>query len=348
MMKRKVLSRKLRWAVGILFLLPVVAMAQIATGPDPGIDGYLSIGPDEYGSWSSAGWGGGGDGFNPLGAHTLQEAAFTSGFFLFSAGTQRELLTENANWYGFLDDASLSRSITVPNAFSDSSGDGVNDTVTSAFRVFGGTTDLAFDLTQRVSPFAAGVSFVQQDYTVTNTANEPISFSMVRAFDGDLLWDGGGGWEDDEVGTSMHSAGLGPYVFEQEATDPSVTAITVSSLVGGNYYGGKHGITPPNGPPAYAYGTDTQVWDAFGIPASWVNHIAGVGYNTNGVSGPQPPGSTPPYDGFIGMDIPLEELAPGESRTITVFHTYGQNIPVPEPTSLALLALGALCLRRKL
>ena len=346
-MRHGLLSGKLFWAVGVMLLLPVAASAgYIATGANSNVDGYLDMGPDEYGSWCSATFGGLGDHFNPAGAHTLQEAAFTSGFFLFAGGNQRELLSGITDWQNvFAPDATLSRSVIMPNAFSDSSGNGVIDTATSAFRVFGGATDLAFDLTQRVDTFAAGVAFLRQDYAVTNNAATPISFWMVRAFDGDLLWDGG--YDNDEVGTSMHGAGLGPYIFEQEASAPSVTAVTVSSLAGGDYYGGKHGITPPNGPPMYAYGTDTQVWDAYGVPASWANHVAGVGYNTNGVSGTQPPGSTSPYDGFVGLGFQIDDLAVGETRMITVFHTYGQNTPVPEPTSLVLLALGALGLRRR-
>ena len=32
------------------------------------------------------------------------------------------------------------------------------------------------------------------------------------------------------------------------------------------YYGGKHGVEPPLGPPPYDYGTDNEVWDENGIP----------------------------------------------------------------------------------
>ena len=346
-MERKLVPRRLCWAGGILLLLPAVAGATlIATGPDPSADGYLSIGSDGFGAWSSTTFGGQGDIFNPSGAPVGMEAAFTSGFFLFAGGNQRELLTSNGTWQGvFPADTSLSRSIITPNAASDTNGDTVDDMLTSAFGVSGGATNLVFGVTQHVSTFGPGVSFVRQDYTVTNDGIDPITFSMVRAFDGDILWDGD--FANDEVGTSMHGAGLGPFVFEQDPGDPGITAVTLSGLAGGAYYGGKKGVTPAGGPPAYNYGTDTQVWDAYGVPTSWANHIAGVGYNTNGVSGPAPPGSTAPEDGFIGLGFLIDDLAPNETRTITVFHTYGQNTPVPEPSAIALLLFGAACLRRR-
>ncbi|MHC4992858.1 MAG: hypothetical protein ACYTGC_17945, partial [Planctomycetota bacterium] len=92
-------------------------------------------------------------------------------------------------------------------------------------------------------------------------------------------------------------------------------------------YGGKHGITPENGPPAYDYGTDTEVWDAGGIPATWQSHIAAVGYFTDGVSGSFPPGATPPEDGFVGLDVSVD-LGTAGGTTITVYHTYGANTPL--------------------
>ncbi|MEE9293855.1 MAG: PEP-CTERM sorting domain-containing protein [Phycisphaerae bacterium] len=97
----------------------------------------------------------------------------------------------------------------------------------------------------------------------------------------------------------------------------------------------------------FGFGTDLQVWNAFGIPKSWENFIAGVGQGINGVSGTAPPGGTPPEDGFTGLDFLFElggggGLGPGDSTTFTVFHTYGQNFPVPAPGALALLGLAGL------
>ncbi len=323
--------------------LPLEGTTSIATGASSGLDGYLGIAPDDYGSWASTTFGGGGDMFNPAGGSGALEVAFSSGFFVFvpSAG-QRELLSDSADWQNvFTPDFSLDRSITSPLMASDTSGNGVADTLNSAFNVFGGSTNLGFDLTQRVSSFDAGVSFMQQDYTITNNGNGSVAFQLVRPFDADMLWSGDFG--DDEVGTGFHGSGLDPFVFQQEVGD-STTAMTLSSPQGRFYYGGKNGVDPGGVP--FAYGTDTQVWDMMGIPASWQDYIAGVGAGINGTSGAFPPGSVTPADGAIGLDMSIA-LDPGESTLVSLMFTYGSNVPAPEPGTLAILGLGVLCMRRR-
>jgi len=303
---------------------PALGTLQIATGPDSSSDGYLEIAPDDYGSWSSAGFGGGGDGFNPSGARGVQEVAFTSGFFLFNpAFGQRELLSQNDTWQAvFPPDTTLTRTVTSPLVASDTNDDSVNDTLNSSFSVGGGMS-LSVDLTQTVSSDTPGVSVLEQTYVITNNGGSA-NVVFVRVLDADLVW-GAADFADDEVGTSMHGAGQGPFVFQQEASDPGNTAVTISGA-GGDYFGGKHGVEPEGGPPPYNFGTDVDIWDAFGIPTTWRSHIAGVGYDKNGVSGTAPDGSTAPEDGFIGLEFPVS-LGSDETVTITVFHTYGANSP---------------------
>ena len=300
----------------------------IATGPDNTVDGYLEIGADEYGSWGSFGLGGPyTELFNPATPDLdLLEASFTSGFFLFvPALGQRELLSDNGDWQAvFAPDSSLERLVLSANVASDTNSDGVNDTLTSSFGVQGGGTALLFDLTQSVAALGGSVATMTQEYTVTNMGSSMVSFDLVRAYDGDMVWSGD--FSNDEVGTSQLADGVGPFVFEQEVVPPGVTAVTVSGSGAGDYYGGKNGVQPEGGPPPYGFGTDVQVWDAFGVPTSWRNHIAGVGYDTDGLSGPAPPGSIDPEDGFIGLDFSLT-LAPDASTTITVVHTYGSSGP---------------------
>jgi MYXO-CTERM domain-containing protein len=348
----RVSGRRLICAAGAVLVLSSAANAvfmPLATGPDPLVDGYLMISPDDYGSWAHTTFGGGGDLFNPAGALGPLDATFTSGFFLFTGGG-RELLSDNqVSWQdglGFSGDGSLNRSIIAGLTTSDTNGDGIDDMATSSFAVTGGPTNLRFELSQRVVSAGGGVSYMQQDYTVTNNGSEPIDMNLVRVFDGDLLWDPDGDFGNDEVGTTMHGAGLGTYVFEQDASDPSITAITLSSLAGNAYFGAKRGVDPGGAGLPYDYGTDTEVWDNFGMPANWVNHIAGVGYNTNGVSGTNPPGSGDPADGYVGLGLDIS-LGSEDSMTFTVYHTYGQNTPIPTPGALALLALAGLGARRR-
>ncbi len=305
--------------------------------PGPGTEGYLSITLDDYGAWAHTTFGGLGDDFHAFGLLPIRPMAFTSGFFLFGPGVERELLADNVPWQGtgvpnIGVDASLDRMVISANVASDTNGDVANDRADSSFRVTSATTNLKFDLIQHLSLHATipGVSYLRQIYTVRNDGAVAISFNMVRVFDGDLEWSGG--FENDEVGTNMHPAGpAGSYVFMQEVIHPDITSITLSGERGqaGNYFGGKHGLTPGGGPPPYDFGTDTEVWDAFGIPTSWQNHIAGVGYSpTNGLSGAAPPGSTVPQDGFIGLDFSVVNLPAGGKTTILMVHTFGLNSPV--------------------
>ena len=333
----------------------------IANGSDPSVDGFLSVAPDDYGEWASVTFGGGGDIFNPAGAFAPLEATFTSALFLsVPSRTQRIVLTDNPNQLALGNDASLAIAVSSPLAASDTDGDGVDDTLVSSFTATGTNTALSFDLTQAVSSPAAGVALMQQDYVITNDSGMSVDIVLARVYDGDLLWDGD--FSNDQVGTGYNMAGGDVYVFEQEAAAPTPTSITISSPQAISYFGGKHGVQPAGGPPPYDFGTDTEVFDAFGIPASWVNHIAGVGYDLDGVSGTAPAGSTAPEDGFTGIGFSFT-LAPAESTTISVSHTYGQDFPgQPVPTIeiptlgwtglaalAAVLALaGGLLVRRRL
>lgn len=341
------------FGLGALLLWTATANAgpvQLRTGASSAADGYLEARPDEYGAlaanFTSGAIGTNGDTFNPAGAATAQVVSFTNGFFLFGPQGQRELLSDFPDWQAttngaggpaFSADASLSRSILTPNAAIDTNGDGVNDLANSEFRVFGGATDLRFQLQQRVVNVSSGVSYLQQDYTVTNQSTAgAIAFTMVRAADLDLVFDNN--FETESVGTTANGAGLGPYVFEQEPNQPG-QSMTLSIPTGGSYYGGKHGLIPGLGAPAYDFGTDTEVWDANGVPTSWVNNIAGIGYSTNGISGASPPGSTAPRDAFMGVDLSLS-LASGQSTSFQVFHVYGQTSPIPEPAAATFVAIG--------
>jgi hypothetical protein len=328
--------------LGMLWAAGSPAVAQIATGPDSAVDGYLQIGVDSYGGWASATFGGAGDSFNPAGPFTAMEVAFTSGMMLFVDGSERALLSTSTDWQDALAAPNLTATITSPNVLTDTNSDGVDDMAVSGFTATSATTNLSFRLEQKVETLTAGVSsYIDQTYTVTNAGAAPVDIQMVSAFDADVPWLGG--FTNDQVGTSMWGAGQGTYVFQEEPGDPGITAVTLSSESATAYYGGKNTVVPVGGPPPFGFGTDVQVYDNFGVPTSWTNEIANVGAGINGVSGPNPNNAgSGAGDAFIGLQFLLAGLQPDETRAFTVRHTYGQNF-VPEPSGLALILGGVAC-----
>lgn len=320
---------------------------RLRTGPNSAVDGYCDIAPDEYGSWAQPFTGGEGpndDHFNPAGSttggtpHPLRQVCFTNGFFLFAGPIERELLSDNADWQGvssagqpFGADPTLERIITSENVAFDTNGDGADDMATSAFRVFSpaGTTNLDFQLVQRIRTAGPGVAVFEQQYMVTNLSAAPISFALVRAVDGDLIYTETN-FANDEVGTTCNAAGIGRFAFQRDRDAGEAYDSTGLVVHGGPdgrfYYGGKQNHTPPNGPPIMGFGTDVQIWEARGVPQSWQNYIATVGYNVDGVNGVV----TGTQDTFMGLDFTLN-LLPGQMQPVAISQTYGQITPARPP-----------------
>lgn len=314
----------------------------LATGDDPGVDGYLEVCVDPYGAWASESYGGSGDLFNPLGADGPQPVAFTSGFLFVNPWTlERELLANNTVWQSLLPaDATLDREIILGSIASDTDGDGVDDKAFSMFRVTGAGFSLRFYLEQQVAFLGGGVSTLTQAYAVINESGVFLDFILVRQLDGDLIWDGGIG--NDSVGTgTIGSPGNDRHVFMQDVGDDA-TAVTLSmapNLWESYYYGAKAGVDPDDagsGPP-FGGGTGTEVWDNYGIPSTWVNFIAGVGADTDGQSGASPAGCTPPCDAGIAIDQYFQTDADFDP-ILTVRHTFGDNAPVDLEPCGALVA----------
>jgi hypothetical protein len=307
-------------------------------------DGSLRIRTDAFGSFQNIlGQPGNGDIFDPPSAGAgAGQPTFSSGLFLFVAGTHRELLSDSCAWQNsdltqqppgdpsryFEADSSLTRLVTDCCLLSDTNGDGTNDTIGSAFSVTGVDVDLAFQLTQFVSePNADDAAYLRQDYEITNNGAAPLPLTLVRSYDGDLPWAGSPPHSDDWVGAAQ--AGEPWYVFERDPSSNRL-AVTLSSPTPPDaYFGGKTGIDPdgPGGSPPFGFGTSNALWDAFGVPDSWRNFVAGVGYSTPGESGSQPAGSSDPYDAFCGLQFDWT-LQPGKSRTLTLIHSYGSTHPL--------------------
>jgi hypothetical protein len=302
----------------------------MATGDDNTVDGYLRVKSDPYGSYADPGFGGtpgGSDEFNPIGLDPSQPT-YSAAYYVFLRDTnQRELLSNNPDWqdqYDFSADDSLDREITQINVETDTNSDGVTDQLNSAFHVTGAGVDLSFALQQNVDSPEPGVATMTQQLEITNNLGQPITFELLRVLDGDLLWVGDA--SDDSVGTGTNgNPGADRYGFIQEAGMPE-TALTMSSPSAVSYAGGKLTVNPDPGDPdcpEYGYGSDTDQWDAYGLPDCWRNNIANVGYDTDGTSG-----STPGTDAHVDLRAVISLPAgPAASQMVTWTHTYGLPYP---------------------
>jgi len=307
-------------------------VACMATDPSPDVDGYLEVCPDAYGAWTSPSYGGQGDRFNPVGPLGDEAVAYSSGMYFFRPDElQRELLSSVEDWHVTCDDVSLQGEVLGDVQELDTDGDGVTDALISAFRVWGPGVDVTFDLEQSVERIVAGdgdvAAALTQAYTITNNLPAPIDFDLLRVYDGDLVWAGSEG--DDSVGTQHAADANSVYIREDGLPE---TTITLSSPDGSGYIGAKQGVDPdgPGPGPAMGFGTDTQEWEAYGIPEGWENFIPDVGYEINGESGPHPSGCWPPFgcDAHLGLWIPVS-VPPGGQVSITIQHRYGGELPCP-------------------
>jgi hypothetical protein len=305
-------------------------------------DGHLQLALDEYGSLQAISANPNQDLYDPVGAATERSPTYSSVFYLFVGDVSRELLSASAGWQdhvwpdgsAFSDDGSMERVVTATPAAGDSTpGDGIEDTLTSAFTVLGMADPnhpavLTFELTQFVSESdPPGTAYLRQDYRITNQGGQPVTLRLVRVYDGDMPWSGDPVFADDWVGAGQNWEGW--YAYQQEPDDDRL-AVTLSSFTSPDaYFGGKHGVDPDGsgGDPPFGWGTSVEIWDAYGVPTAWQDYVAGVGYNIAGVSGSNPPGSVPPADGFVGLQFELT-LQPDEQTPLTLVHSYGTTRPL--------------------
>lgn len=281
-------------------------------------DGRLDIRLDEYGStYADFNTGLGGDLYDPPGVLTANAVTINAGLFLLVSTSHRELLSSSVQWTSQgPDDASLTKSIISPNVACDADGDSCDDTLRSAFTVTGAGVSLDFSLYQSVRRAASpGVAYLVQAYRITNTGGSSLTFKLHKSWDVDLYWSGD--WNNDEVGAGTDSGRR--YVRTGEVGTPAAT-FPLSSLTAPTfYYGGKSGHVPTGGGPAFGTGTG-RIWSTYGMPVSWRNYIAFLGYNVNGLSGLQA------GEAQVGLEWNIT-LAAGASTTLVIQRTYGQTTP---------------------
>ena len=234
---------------------------------------------------------------------------------------------------------------------TDTNADGVDDTKVSTWELISMSgmdtswvlTQHVFNATPKGGPLVAIVTF---EFEITNNTGDPVDFILHRHLDIDSTF-GPGGFGNDNVGTRTNGApGVDRFVYQGEVGHPE-WSITLSSPTGGVYYGVKQLVNPQgngcvdgvcvggdlDGEPCKddlfclggceftLAGTTSQICLNLGTPECWKNHIASVGYDTDGDSG-----ANPGTDAAFGMEIPVS-IPANDVVIVNVMLTYGAETP---------------------
>jgi hypothetical protein len=293
-------------------------------------DGRLTIPVDPFGAWYVDFTTGASRGelYDPAGALRPDYPTFATGTYLFVGTSYRVALNQEPGWGGSpIYQPTLTATVTArPTALNYAYNDGIDDTAIASFTVTSddNSVNLSIDMLAAVRRPA----YVVVRYRITNNASSAISFKLYRAWDLDLYWRTGQGndFANDEVCGGVYGGqgypyqgefGLGVVRFALSSLNP-----TSGYVAAKNNYRDDNWPDDPNDPndcPTMGYGTDIQEWNAYGIPACWVNYVAYFGVGP-GCSGDQA------GDGHIGVEVPVS-LAAGGSATVTFIHTYGSGQP---------------------
>ena len=310
---------KIKWLVSTF----VAAFASVASAAPytltnaPG-DGSVTVGVDGYGAFgSSVGSDSANAVYDPVGSGAPAATTFQSGVAIrFGTSGGRSFLTSgDIGGTGGLANPTVTGTTTLG---------------ASSF-TFGG---LSFALTQTLTPLLSGTtqtgSVLTQAYTITNPGLASSSFELIRYLDGDLLFDGSlvdGGGRLFLGGTEV--------LFETDSATGTATSTTFVGITG------EGGTTPV---------ADRFEIDSYSGLRSRI--VAGTALDDIVT------GDGADADQFIdagnGYDVTLAlrnlfTLVPGASDVYSTRTIFGSGspetvvvTPVPEPGSLALLALGLL------
>jgi hypothetical protein len=281
-------------------------------------DGRLTIPVDPFGAWYANFNTGANNGefYDPPGALGVDYPTFSVGTYLFVGTSYRVALNQEPVWNQFWVGNLTANVVSGPTALDYAYNDGIDDTAVASFTVT--SADSSVNLSIDMLTAVRRPAYVVVRYRITNNASSAISFKLYRAWDLDIYWDGN--YENDEVCGGVYG-GQG-YPSQGEFGDPALRFALSSLNPINGYVAAKRNfrdLSWPDDCPTMGYGTDFQEWNAYGIPACWVNYVAPFGVG---------PGCSGDNDGdaHIGVEVPVS-LAAGGSATVTFIHTYGSGQP---------------------
>jgi len=284
-------------------------------------DGRLTIPVDPFGAWYAnfSNTANRGEFYDPPGTLGADYPTFAVGTYLFVGTSYRVALNQEPVWNQFWVGNLTANVVSGPNALDYAYNDGVNDTATASFTV--ASADSSVNLSIDMLAAVRRPAYVVVRYRITNNASSAINFKLYRSWDLDLFWRTGRSddYQNDEVCGGVYG-GQG-YPYQGEFGLGVRFALSSLNPING-YVAAKRNFRDSSWPPdcpTMGYGTDFQEWNAYGIPACWVNYVAYFGIGP-GCSGDND------GDGHIGVEVPVS-LAAGGSATVTFIHTYGSGQP---------------------
>jgi MYXO-CTERM domain-containing protein len=317
----------MRIVTGSVICASLLAMVARSSAAPVNIDngvigaGHLDIDTDDYGSYGN--WDGAttDDQFQPSG-QAVDSPTFQSSVLMFVTGaaqpgeTSGVALSGGTEWNTVLGGGEvgtrlLERVIVNANA-ALSATEAESDF--SLVEALSGPITIDVHLNQLIGVGASNTATLLQTYTLTNSGTEDVDIQFNPRWDIDWFY------ETDHLDDVVGAAHMQCYVFARE---PTIIAAAAALADGGSdtapirsYYGSKEGHTPTMGPPAFDFGSDTEVWDNLGVPASWLDYVAFLGYDMDGDSG------TNGGDASVALNYAFS-LMQAQSVTVRVLRIYG-------------------------
>ncbi len=329
------------WCAGVRALASITVVIAASSGLatagtatlDNGLnDGQIQIKIDDYGSYGIGWTQNEADRFDPPGALAWNNPTWIAGAYLFvqaqgDASPTAVLLSNRTKWAELLDPSdsngvvgprALQRTIVDPNAVIG------NTVASSRIRIFDASgvdiyvairNELTFD------PAVPGVGVLTQRYTITNMGMQA-TLRLHAHWDTDLSFNGD--WTNDVVGRAQG----GCYIYAREPNSTTVAFAFgdgTASTATPTYYAGLDQVMPTAGPPVFTASNaalvNQHVWNSFGTPTSWRDHVAHVGTDVDGDSAAVGGG-----DAVMGLEYELQ-LASGAIGIAEVERHYGTSSP---------------------